>query len=173
MSKNPYILDEPIFPDPGYFLTFQPDDTDNPTEVRLMNDYARMIQENFGHPNLFPPEVHVKYISDIYKYMVQNYLYVLQCILGSNQNDDTRFLILHYDFFFHQFGSILEKNKSENVVEDTKKLLQHLYFYMRDGDRYEINPIFEIQKNVTDLFIAFKDLYHGNPKKYLKLIDKY
>jgi len=171
--QNPYILKEPVFQEPGCLLEFYEEEGDNPNEVEMMNEYSKFIQLYVRNPFLFEVDNERGSVADTYQYLVQDYLYVLQCLLGKSKNDDTRFLTLHYDYFFHQFGSILERKGSLNIIKDTNKVLQDLYCFMRDGEWYLVNPLFESREEVTKLFIAFKRFYLGDPKKYLKMIEKY
>ena len=52
-KRNPYILGEPEFQTPGYFLEFFWEEGDHPTEVEMMNDYSQLIQKYVRNPFLF------------------------------------------------------------------------------------------------------------------------
>ncbi|SEJ68755.1 hypothetical protein SAMN04487995_5923 [Dyadobacter koreensis] len=172
-ETNPYILGEPVFQTPGYFLEFFWEEGDNNVEVEMMNDYSRLIQKYVRNPFLFMVDNERGDIGITYKHLVQSYKYVLQCLLGRTQTDDTRYLIVHYDFLFNQYGAILERKGVDSVVVSTERVLQDLYYFFKNGDRFGFHYILGTPQEVLDLYSAFKQLYFGDPKAYLDLIPKY
>lgn len=170
MDNNPYILEYEGPFQPGEQIRFQAKEADMPAEIELQNDIAELLENYHRHPDFFDPfELEVA-VSDFYFYLVYQYQNVLQYYLKGN--DDTRFLILHYDFVINHYIAEIEKKGATNARMEAMDVLQDLFFFLDKDAAIENISGFESAEAVKDLFFALKDLYNGDSSKYLKFLFK-
>lgn len=166
--KNPFTLEYEGSFAPGQQIRFEVGEGEMPTQVDFQNNISELIESYYRHPHFFDPFDLEIMVSDLYYFLVNQYQYVLQYYLQGTE--DSRFLVIHYDFIYNHFIATLQKRGSSRPDIEAIDLLQHLYFHLTDGDDIDLPTGFKSQKEIIQLFSALKELYQGNPSKYLEIL---
>lgn len=167
---NPFKLEYKELFTPSEEVRFTALNHDMQTIIDLQNSISVVIETYHRHPQLFNRTELETSISDLFYFLVYQYHYVLQYYLGGN--DDSRFLVIHFDFLYNHFQAFLEKKDLSDSRSETIDLLQRLYFHLADGE--DIKPVagFNSPEEIIRLFSALKELYEGEPSKYIEIYQQ-
>ncbi|WP_159467976.1 hypothetical protein [Dyadobacter sp. 3J3] len=174
MHENIYALPTPSEMDPEADIHFVAGKNDMPTEIESLNAFSETIREYIGHPHFFDFFSGEKPIDDIFWYLIFNYQKVVQYYLHAQitQNEDSRFIITHFDYFYGHFAKTV-KYEGSKKFEKTIDLITAVFNYFDKNEPIEILDSFESQDKMVEYYLALKNLYYGDPTLYLEVVGKY
>ncbi|TDE10806.1 hypothetical protein [Dyadobacter psychrotolerans] len=183
MAENIYISKEVPLLEADIFQGANAENPGVHTRLRkLQNIIAQTSHIHYQADPLVPMSS-----AEYHHLYVQDYLTLIEANIYEkvSQNRNARFILLHYDFVYNQFFTVVSKypyNTEPGLVVDT--IIELVYEYYADGlaidfsrnqDRYgaALHGVFSEQDEILGFYEAVRELYEGDSGKYLEVVGKF